>query len=134
MSYEVGQTYDMTFQFTKENVKDFASVSQDLNPVHLDEDFAATTMFKKPIVHGMFACSLISGVLGQHLPGPGTIYLAQDVKFLAPIFVGDTVTVRCEVVEISEKGRAKLSTSVVGADDDKPRLTGEASVLLPKAA
>ena len=78
----------------------FVGVSGDTNPVHLDEDYAAGTMFKGRVAHGALTASFISTVLGTKLPGPGSIYVAQTLKFKAPVHVGDTVTARCEVIEL----------------------------------
>ena len=78
----------------------FVGVSGDTNPVHLDEDYAGTTMFKGRVAHGALTASFISTVLGTKLPGPGSIYVAQTLKFKAPVHVGDTVTARCEVIAL----------------------------------
>ncbi len=78
----------------------FVGVSGDTNPVHLDEDYAAGTMFKGRVAHGALTASFISTVLGTKLPGPGSIYVAQTLKFKAPVHVGNTVTARCEVIEL----------------------------------
>lgn len=79
----------------------FVGVSGDTNPVHLDEDYAAGTMFKGRVAHGALTASFISTVLGTKLPGPGSIYVAQTLKFKAPVHVGDTVTARCEAIELN---------------------------------
>jgi 3-hydroxybutyryl-CoA dehydratase len=78
----------------------FVGVSGDTNPVHLDEDYAAGTQFKGRVAHGALTASFISTVLGTKLPGPGSIYVAQTLKFRAPVHVGDTVTARCEVTAV----------------------------------
>ena len=78
----------------------FVGVSGDTNPVHLDEDYAGTTMFKGRVAHGALTASFISTVLGTKLPGAGSIYVAQTLKFKAPVHVGDTVTARCEVISL----------------------------------
>jgi enoyl-CoA hydratase len=91
--------------FTHESVAQFAALVGDRNPVHLDTDFAAHTLFGRPIVHGMFVASLISAVLGEELPGPGSIYLGQTLRFEAPVYVGDTVIATVEVVAVREEKR-----------------------------
>ncbi len=108
----------------------FAGVSGDTNPVHLDEEFAASTMFGGRIAHGMLSAGLISAAFGTRLPGPGCIYLSQNLKFKAPVKVGDTVVARVTVKELKvEKRRAVFSTvcTVRGA----VVLDGEAELLVP---
>jgi acyl dehydratase len=84
-------------------VKLFAAASGDVNPVHLDAEFAAGTIFKQRIAHGMFTGGLISAAIAMELPGPGSIYVKQDLSFTAPVFLGDTITVNLEVVEKLDK-------------------------------
>ncbi|MBZ4652853.1 MAG: enoyl-CoA hydratase [Peptococcaceae bacterium] len=98
---------------TGADVEDFARISTDNNPVHLDEEYAKTTPFKSRIAHGMFSAGLISAVLGTKLPGYGTIYLSQDLKFRAPVYLGDELTAYVEVVEkIDAKKRLRMRTWV----------------------
>ncbi len=108
----------------------FAEISTDHNPVHLDEDYAKNTMFKGRIAHGMLAASLISAIIGEQLPGHGTIYLQQNLRFTAPVRPGDLVKASVEVREINlEKRRVTLDcTCFVG---DTTVLKGEALVLAP---
>jgi 3-hydroxybutyryl-CoA dehydratase len=108
----IGQNAEYSRTVTEAMIRQFADVSGDDNPVHLDADFAKTTIFKECIAHGMLGASFISRVLGVQLPGPGTIYLGQDLKFKAPVKIGDTVIARCEIVElIPEKRRAIIKTT-----------------------
>lgn len=108
----------------------FAGVSGDTNPVHLDEEFAASTMFGGRIAHGMLSAGLISAVFGTRLPGPGCIYLSQSLKFKAPVKIGDTVVARVTVKELkAEKRRAVFST--VCTVGDKVVMDGEAEILVP---
>ncbi|MBF0228510.1 MAG: MaoC family dehydratase [Desulfamplus sp.] len=89
----------------------FAGVSGDMNPAHINEQYAANTFFKGRIAHGILVGSFISTVIGMKIPGPGTIYLEQNYKFLAPVRIGDTITARVEVIEIkSEKNKVNLKT------------------------
>lgn len=108
----------------------FAGVSGDTNPVHLDQEFAASTMFGGRIAHGMLSAGLISAVFGTRLPGPGCIYLSQNLKFKAPVKIGDTVVARVTVKELkSEKRRAVFST--VCTVGETVVLDGEAELLVP---
>ncbi len=109
---KVGDSAQITKIITEEMVNDFARVIGDFNPVHLDQSYAEKTPFKGRIAHGALSIGLLSQVLGNILPGPGTIYLSHEIKFLAPVRMGDTLTIRVEVVElIPEKNRAKFRTT-----------------------
>lgn len=111
----------------------FAGVSGDTNPVHLDGEFAATTMFGERIAHGMLSAGYISAVLGTRLPGPGAIYLSQTMKFKAPVKIGDTVRVEATITALdAEKKRVTMSTVCTVAG--KPVLEGEALLLVPAQA
>jgi 3-hydroxybutyryl-CoA dehydratase len=129
----VGQKATFTKVVTEELIRTFADVCGDHNPVHLDAEFAKTTMFKERIAHGMLGASFISTAIGVHLPGPGTIYLGQNLKFKAPVKIGDTVTATVEVLEINlEKKRATLkTTATVG---DTVVIEGNALVMAPSKA
>lgn len=97
---EVGQTASLAKTFTDADIVMFAGVSGDTNPVHINEEYAKTTMFKGRIAHGMISAALISAVFGTKLPGPGCIYVNQSLKFRAPVRIGDTLKA---VVEVTEK-------------------------------
>ena len=108
----------------------FAGVSGDYNPVHINEELAASTMFGGRIAHGMLSAGFISTVLGTKLPGPGAIYLAQTLKFKAPVKIGDTVVARCTIKELTpEKRKAKFDT--VCTVRGKVVLEGEADIMVP---
>ena len=107
----------------------FAGISGDTNPIHLNEDFAAPTMFKGRIAHGMLSASLISTVLGTRLPGPGAIYVSQNLTFRAPVRIGDTVTATARVTELMAKRRVRLETFCEVAD--KVVIGGEAIMMVP---
>jgi 3-hydroxybutyryl-CoA dehydratase len=127
---KVGQAASYTKTVTEADIVKFAEVSGDNNPVHLDEAFAATTMFKGRIAHGMLSAGFISTVIGTRLPGSGTIYMSQTLRFKAPVRIGDTVTATCTVTEIiAEKRRAVLST--VCKVGDNVVIEGEALVMVP---
>ena len=109
--FEVGMKASTSKTITETDVILFAGVSTDINPVHLDEEAAKKGIFGKRVAHGILVSGLISAVLGNKLPGPGSIYMGQELKFLAPVFIGDTVTATVEIVElIPEKSRIKLNT------------------------
>ncbi|QEQ98147.1 MaoC family dehydratase [Neptunomonas concharum] len=108
---EVGQSASYAKTITEADVILFAGISGDDNPVHINAEYAAETMFKERIVHGMFSAALISAVLGTRLPGPGAIYIDQQIKFKAPVHIGDTVTATARVLEINhERRRVTLET------------------------
>lgn len=126
----VGQSASFGKTITEADIAMFAAVSGDTNPVHIDAEYAATTMFKTRIAHGMLSAGLISAVLGTRLPGPGTVYLGQTLKFRAPVKLGDTVTATVTVAALdADKKRATLTTvCTVGG---KPVIEGEAVVMVP---
>ena len=126
----VGQTAASSKTITQKDIEMFAEVSGDHNPVHLDAAFAAATPFKGIIAHGMLSASFISAILGTTLPGEGTIYMGQNLKFLAPVRPGDTVRTVITVKEIhAEKRRVICQTACyVG---DTLVIDGEATLLVP---
>ena len=108
----VGQKAVKEFPVTLENGEAFAQVSQDKNPIHLDEEYAKGTMFGRRIAHGMLSAGFISGMIGMELPGEGTIYMKQELTFLRPVYYGDKIRVEIAVSELqTEKKRAVLSTN-----------------------
>ena len=114
---KLGDSAEITRLITEELVNDFAGVIGDFNPVHTDQAYAEKTMFKEKIAHGALSIGFLSTVLGNILPGHGTIYLSHEIKFLAPVRIGDTLTVRVEVVElIPDKNRAKFRTTCIKQD------------------
>lgn len=126
----VGQSATFSKTVTEADIVLFAGVSGDTNPVHLDAEYAATTMFKSRIAHGMLSAGFISTVIGTKLPGPGAIYVGQTLKFKAPVRIGDTVTARVEVTAlVAEKKFATFKTQcLVGG---KVVIDGEATVMVP---
>ncbi|WP_461534758.1 MaoC family dehydratase [Spongorhabdus nitratireducens] len=126
---KVGDATTLTRTLTEQDLILFAKVSGDTNPVHLDQEYAATTQFEGRIAHGMWTSSLISCALATQLPGPGGIYLSQEVKFMRPVKIGDTVTVKLEVTDINlRRKRATISTNVVN-QDGKTVVKGSAEVM-----
>lgn len=130
---QVGQTASLGKTITEADIVMYAAVSLDTNPVHLNAEAAQQSMFGERIAHGMLSAGLISAVLGTQLPGPGTIYLRQSLRFTAPVKIGDTVTATVEVTALQpERKRATLKTTcTVGG---KPVIEGEATVQVPARA
>jgi len=125
---QVGQTASIGKTITEADILMFAAVSLDTNPVHMNAEAAAASIFKERVAHGMLSAGLISAVLGTQLPGPGTIYLAQTLQFRRPVKIGDTVTATAEVTALDpEKKRATLRTVCTVAG--KAVIEGEATVM-----
>lgn len=117
---------------TEADIVLFGGVSGDLNPAHFNEEYSKETMFKGRIAHGMLSASYISTVLGMKLPGPGTIYLSQELKFTAPVKVGDTITATVEVIEkLDDRNRIVLET-ICTNQNGKVVVKGKATVMPPK--
>ncbi len=129
----IGMEASFAHTVTADEVADFARISGDVNPVHLDEAYAATTPFKQRITHGILTASYISAVLGTKLPGPGCIYVSQTLIFRAPVHIGDKVTATVRITDlIPEKRRAIFHCACkVG---DKGVLEGEAVLMVPSRA
>ncbi|MAG18212.1 MAG: enoyl-CoA hydratase [Candidatus Diapherotrites archaeon] len=106
----VGQKAFISREITEKDIMDFAKISGDMNPLHVDKTYAKKATFKNIIAHGILTAALISAVLGTKLPGPGYIYLQQEIKFLKPVFPGDTISVEVEITKkINEKKSLELS-------------------------
>lgn len=131
MAIHIGMTASRTKTVTKEDIALFAQVSGDTNPVHLDEAYASQTPFGKPIAHGMLSVSVISAILGNDLPGHGTVYLGQDVKFKAPVYVGDTITATVEVIAYREDKRITTLKTTATNQAGVVVLEGQAVVIAP---
>ncbi len=128
---EIGMSAVFAKTFTDADVLAFAGASGDVNPLHLNEEFAASTRFKRRIIHGMLTTSLWSTLVGTRLPGPGAAYMGQETRFLKPVHVGDTVVARATVVEIDqEKQRIALDTECLVAEARVAR--GRAQVWVPR--
>jgi 3-hydroxybutyryl-CoA dehydratase len=129
---KVGDAAEFTKTISESDVVLYAGVTGDLNPAHVNEEYAKKTFFKTRIAHGMLLAGLISAVLGNKLPGPGTIYIRQELNFLAPVRIGDTITASVEVAEIMrEAKRVRVKTKCVN-QDGKTVLDGEALVSPPQ--
>lgn len=127
---QVGMQASMTRQVTDADIQVFADLSGDYNPVHLDDEYAAASPFKQRIAHGMLSATFLSTLLGTKLPGEGSIYTSQTLKFVRPVYVDDTVTASVSVTKVNlEKKRVTLET--VCMVDNKPVITGEAEIYIP---
>jgi 3-hydroxybutyryl-CoA dehydratase len=129
-SFTVGEQASLTKVISDEDIWDFARISCDTNPIHLDDEYAKGTMFKGRIAHGILVTGLISAVVGTILPGPGSIYLKQSVKFLAPVRPGDAITVHAKVTAWdADRGRVTLLTEAFN-QDGVTVITGEAQLVM----
>ena len=127
----VGDEATYTRLITNQEVEAFAAISGDHNPLHLDPDYAATTPFGECIAHGMLTGAFISAAIAMELPGPGTIYLGQNIQFRAPVMLGDTLTVNLEVTAKHDKKPWVTIATVVSNQDGKVVAKGEANVAAP---
>ncbi|WQG56911.1 MaoC family dehydratase [Pseudomonas sp. RTB3] len=127
---EVGQTASYSKTVEERDIQLFAAMSGDHNPVHLDAEYAKT-VFKERIAHGMFSGALISAAVACELPGPGTIYIGQQMSFQKPVKIGDTLTVRLEILEKLPKFRVRIATRVFNQRDELV-VDGEAEILAPR--
>jgi len=128
-SIKVGDSATFSKTITEADVCAFAGITGDFNPVHIDAEAAKKSMFKQRIAHGMLGAGLISTVLGTKLPGPGTIYLGQEVTFKAPVFFGDTLTVECTVTEKKEGKNILRLSAVIKNQEGKEVITGVSTVM-----
>ncbi len=129
---KVGDTAEFSKTVSESDVYLFAGVSGDLNPAHINEAYASNTFFKTRIAHGMLSAGFISAVLGMKLPGPGSIYIKQELNFRAPVLIGDTITARAEILELlTEKKMARIKTTCTN-QEGKTVLDGEALIMPPR--
>jgi 3-hydroxybutyryl-CoA dehydratase len=127
----VGQSYETSFVITAKLIERFAEVTGDHNPIHLDDGYASKSIFKQRVAQGMLQAGLLSGILGCHFPGVGTIYLYQTLKFIQPVFIRDQITLRLEIIEIiDEKNQVRLETLFTNQKGEAV-ITGEALVKPP---
>ena len=131
---QVGDKAELRKTFIEEDVAEFARVSGDSNPAHMDEDYAKTTHFKTRIVHGMLAGSLFSALLGTDLPGVGTIYTGQTLKFTRPVHFGEEITASVTVKELNEERNRAVFECLAVNPQGEPVIVGEATVMPPKAS
>lgn len=133
MRYELGNGASFSKTITESDVYLFAGITGDMNDLHINREYADKTIFKGRIAHGLLVGGLISTVLGMRFPGPGTIYLEQNLVFKAPVKIGDTVTAKVEIEEIvnAEKGIVRLNTAVTNQSNDCV-IAGYAVVRVPE--
>ena len=127
----VGQSSELARTVTGDDLVAFAAVTGDVNPVHLDEAYAAATPFGGRIAHGMLSAGYISAVIGTKLPGPGAIYVSQYLRFRRPVKIGDTVVARAEITAIDTE-RARVTLKTVCSVAGKAVLEGEAEIMVPR--
>ena len=130
--FQLGERDSFTKTVTEGDVTAFAGLIGDFNPIHVDAEYARKSRFGRRIAHGMFAGGLISAVLGNKLPGPGSIYLSQQIEFLAPVFIGDTITAIVEVANWQPDKRIITLKTDCYNQDDKQVVTGKAVLLLER--
>jgi len=122
----VGQKATRSITFTTEHVKSYAEITGDYNPLHFDEDFASKTIFKKLVVQGGLTTGLLHALVAMDMPGPGTVFLSQDWKFIAPVFIGDTITAEAEILSIQATKPVTQLKVAIARQDGETVLEGEA--------
>jgi acyl dehydratase len=128
--YQTGDSHEIDFSFTQEEVNEFCKLSGDFNPLHWDEMYASTTTFKQPIIHGALITSVFSRVMGMEFPGQGSVYLKQITEFKRPLYVGVTYTAKFHIVSINiEKHIAEINTQVIEPERGKLMVDGMATAL-----
>lgn len=129
---KIGDSAHLSKEVTEKDLQCFAEATGDFNPLHFNQAYAEKTPFKGRVAHGILSVGFISGVFANILPGPGTVYMSQEVRFLAPVRIGDTITATVEVLEINlEKNRVKFKT-VCTNQNAKEVVTGSAWVMPPQ--
>ncbi len=128
--YQIGDSHEIDFSFTQDEVNEFCKISGDFNPLHWDEVYASTTQFKKPIIHGALIASIFSRVMGMEFPGEGSVYLKQITEFKRPLFVGVTYAAKFQIESINkEKHIAEVKTQVYDRERGKLMVDGMATAL-----
>ncbi len=127
----VGDSASRTKTFSDDDVRTFAEISGDNNPIHLDDEYAAGTQFGQRLVHGILTSGMISAVLGTQLPGPGSVYIQQTIKFRAPVFIGDTITATVTAKKIRQDKPIATFETVCKKADGTVVIDGQAVLLLP---
>jgi 3-hydroxybutyryl-CoA dehydratase len=129
---KVGDVAELSMDVTEELVRNFAALSGDYNPVHLDENYASASIFGHRVAHGVISAALISTILGTCLPGEGTIYLSQTLEFRKPVFLNERVTGKVEVKDKNNRSKKIRLLTTVYKSDGQIALSGEAWVLCAK--
>lgn len=130
--FQVGEQASFTKTITEADVTTFAGLIGDFNPLHVDAEYARKSRFGRRVAHGMFTGGLISAVLGNKLPGPGAIYLSQQIEFLAPVYIGDTITAAVEVVSWRPDKRIITLKTDCYNQDEKQIVTGKAVLMVDR--
>ncbi len=130
---EIGMSHEETHQVTEQDVIDFARVSGDHNPLHMDAEYAKTTQFGERIAHGALTASYISAILGNNLPGPGAIFTDLNMRFKRPVKIGSEVVAQAEVIDMQPRGN-RVTLAVKCSVDGKIVVQGEAKVMVPNKA
>lgn len=125
----VGQKASISKTITDADIYNFAGITGDFNPIHINDDFAKITRFGNRIAHGMLTSSFISTVVGMALPGAGALYLGQTLKFVKPVFVGDTIYVEVTVTEIRKEKKIFIASTIIRNQDGQEVVTGEATMM-----
>lgn len=128
----IGTTSTLEVVITDDSIRQFVALSGDRNPIHSDDDFAAKSVFGRRIAPGLMVASYISALIANELPGPGTVYLGQDLRFEAPVYLGDTITVTVRVIEAPRTDRLRLETTCTNQAGLRV-LSGEALVKMPRS-
>ncbi|UCB55985.1 MAG: MaoC family dehydratase [Thiotrichales bacterium] len=126
--FQVGDKSTLSKAFTQSEVEEFAKISLDDNPVHLDKEYAESTAFGQPIVHGLLVASLFSGLIGARLPGHGSVYLGQNISFKAPVFINEKIEASVEVVHVREDKPILTLKTLCVKSDGTVAIEGEAVV------
>ncbi|MFN6945216.1 MAG: MaoC family dehydratase [Cytophagaceae bacterium] len=127
---KTGQSYSEVFSYSQDDVIKFSELSGDKNPIHLDEEYASQTIFKKPVIHGILGISIFSKIMGMTFPGEGTIILKQDISFKRPLFAGDNYEALLTVIETSpERGHILIETKVCDTQTKKINMIGQVLVM-----
>ncbi len=128
----IGQKAEYSKVITKEMVETFSEISGDINPLHLDDNYAKNTIFKGRIAHGILVSGLISAVIANKLPGEGAIYLTQSLKFTKPVKLNDKITAAVEIISIDDENSKITLSTICRNEEGKIVIDGEAQVLVPK--
>ncbi|MFM4849397.1 MaoC family dehydratase [Aeromonas rivipollensis] len=130
-AFSVGMTESYSQTITDSDIKSFSGISGDKNPVHMSDDFALNTQFKRRIAHGLMSASYFSALFGMKIPGPGCVYLSQSLKFLKPVYIGDTVTAKVTITKLNKRSR-RFTFETCCYVDGVGVIVGEAEIFLPK--
>jgi acyl dehydratase len=128
--YQIGDSHEVDFSFTQDEVNEFCKISGDFNPLHWDNEYALTTSFKRPIIHGALIASVFSRVMGMEFPGQGSVYLKQTSEFKRPLYIGIIYTARFKIENINtEKHTAEIKTQVFDREKGKLMVDGMATAM-----